>query len=65
MYKNQNNEKNIFDSSFHGIMDGWVDQKRNRAYPSCLFEVWKEIYENFYGIPLEYTTESDKENVNV
>ena len=29
------------------------------------FEVWKEIYEDFYGIPLEYTTESDKENVNV
>ena len=26
---------------------------------------WKEIYEDFYGIPLEYTTESDKENVNV
>ena len=25
----------------------------------------KEIYEDFYGIPLEYTTECDKENVNV
>ena len=29
------------------------------------FEAWKEIYEDFYGIPLEYTTECDKENVNV
>ena len=29
------------------------------------FEVWKQIYEDFYGIPLEYTTEIEKENVNV
>lgn len=29
------------------------------------FEVWKNIYEDFYGIPLEYTTETDKENINV
>ena len=29
------------------------------------FEVWKQIYEDFYGIPLEYTTETDKENINV
>lgn len=27
------------------------------------FEVWKNIYENFYGIPLEYTTQ--KENLKV
>ena len=26
------------------------------------FEVWKKIYEEFYGIPLEYTT--IKEEVN-
>ena len=23
------------------------------------FEVWKNVYENFYGIPLEYTTENE------
>ena len=25
------------------------------------YEIWKKIYEDFYGIPLEYTTESVKE----
>ena len=29
------------------------------------FEAWKKIYEDFYGIPLEYTTEVNEENVNV
>ena len=29
------------------------------------FEVWKNVYEDFYGIPLEYTTETDKENINI
>ena len=29
------------------------------------FEVWKNIYEDFYGIPLEYTTEVNEKNVNV
>lgn len=28
------------------------------------FTVWKEIYEEFYKIPLEYTTEKEKESVN-
>ena len=26
------------------------------------YEIWKKIYEEFYGIPLEYTTESVKES---
>ena len=34
-------------------------------YGELLTEHQKEIYEDFYGIPLEYTTECDKENVNV
>lgn len=32
------------------------------------FEMWKKIYENFYGIPLEYTTENvklEKEVTNI
>ncbi len=29
------------------------------------FEVWKKIYEDFYKIPLEYTTKKCKENVTV
>ena len=29
------------------------------------FEVWKEIYEKFYGIPLEYLSEENKENIEV
>ena len=29
------------------------------------FEVWKEIYEEFYGIPLEYLPEDGKENIEV
>mgnify|MGYP005908208467 FL=1 len=29
------------------------------------YEIWKKIYEDFYGIPLEYTTEVNEENVNV
>lgn len=32
------------------------------------FEIWKKIYEDFYKIPLEYTTvqnESEKESINV
>ena len=29
------------------------------------FEVWKEIYEKFYGIPLEYLPEENKENIEV
>lgn len=28
------------------------------------FEVWKQIYEEFYKIPLEYTTEKEKESVS-
>ena len=32
------------------------------------FKIWKEIYENFYGIPLEYTTKvilgTDSKNTN-
>ena len=23
------------------------------------FEVWKKVYEDFYGIPLKYTTEKE------
>ena len=26
------------------------------------FEIWKNIYENFYGIPLVYTTKKNDEN---
>lgn len=29
------------------------------------FQAWKEIYEDFYGIPLEYTTEVTEEDINV
>ena len=29
------------------------------------FEVWKKVYERFYGIPLEYTTISNKETTEV
>ena len=28
------------------------------------FAVWKEIYEEFYKIPLEYTTEKEEVRVN-
>ena len=28
------------------------------------FEVWKNVYEKFYGIPLEYTTEKEKVSVD-
>ena len=26
------------------------------------FEVWKNIYENFYNIPLEYTTQKEEDS---
>ena len=29
------------------------------------FEVWKEVYEKFYGIPLEYTTTPKAENKEI
>ena len=25
------------------------------------YEVWKKVYENFYGIPLEYNTNTNKD----
>jgi len=29
------------------------------------FEVWKNIYEEFYGIPLEYTTVKEEVNEEI
>ena len=40
-------------------------KKLNEIMLNKNFEAWKKIYEDFYGIPLEYTTEVNEENVNV
>ena len=40
-------------------------KKLNEIMLNKNFEAWKKIYEDFYGIQLEYTTEVNEENVNV
>ena len=37
--------------------------KQTMAVPN--FEVWKNIYEEFYGIPLEYTTVKEEVNEEI
>lgn len=39
------------------------DKENTEMMKEKNFEVWKNVYEEFYGIPLEYTTEKDLVNV--
>ena len=39
------------------------DRENTEMMKEKNFEVWKNVYEEFYGIPLEYTTEKDLVNV--
>ena len=38
------------------------EKKNTELMKAKNFEVWKKVYEEFYGIPLEYTTEKQMEN---
>ena len=38
------------------------EKKNTELMKAKNFEVWKNVYEEFYGIPLEYTTEKQMEN---
>ena len=47
---------------------GLTSKENTEKMMSNNFEMWKKIYENFYGIPLEYTTENvklEKEVTNI
>lgn len=41
-----------------------TDRENTEIMKAKNFEVWKEVYEEFYKIPLEYTTEKEKVSVN-
>lgn len=43
--------------------DTLSDRENTEMMKEKNFEVWKNVYEEFYGIPLEYTTEKDLVNV--
>lgn len=40
------------------------DRENTEIMKEKNYEVWKRVYENFYKIPLEYTTEEQKVSVN-
>ena len=40
------------------------DRENTETMKEENFKVWKEVYEEFYKIPLEYTTKKEKVSVN-
>ena len=49
-----NIEEPIYPNEYLSIKEN-TEMMKNKNY-----EVWKEVYEKFYKIPLEYTTEKDE-----